>query len=612
MNRAVGAVGASLRLLNRRDRRLLGLAILAQMATSLLDLIGVALLGVVGFLAVSAVSGQRPPERLGRALAALHLDGTHTALVAVFAGVAAFLLVAKNLINPFLVARIQRFLARREALVSAQLTRGLLSRPLSFLQRRSSQETAAALLDGTTNAVQIVLGQAVVAASEAVLLILLVVVMLIVNPVVALGFVAFFALVGFGLNRARGHRASRLGAERRRAQVASLTAVQEAVGTYREITVADRRMLYVQRIEDLRIQAAEASAGIQFATMLPKYVAEGSLVLGAFALGGVLFATQPVAVATGTFALFLATATRFMPALLRLQSATTAIAAAGAAAVPTYELAGELRALDAGHTEAATDVVRPPPAAGPFVPDVEVRDATFTYPGSGAPAIRAVSLTVREGETVALVGRSGAGKSTLADLILGVLQPDAGTVRVSGLPPGQTVQRWPGSIAYVPQDVMLIRASVRSNVALGLPRETVDDQTVWQALRRAHLEDFLRGQAQGLDTEVGERGLRLSGGQRQRLGIARALFTHPRLLVLDEATSALDAETEQAVTEMLKAFGAHVTRLIIAHRLSTVRHADLVVYLDRGEILASGTFDEVCALVPALRRQAALMGMRPD
>lgn len=603
------AIAASLRLLSRRDRRLLRLAVAIQMATSLLDLIGVVLLGVVGFLAASAVAGQPSSNRVVRFLSRLDFPISNTAHAVFLAGGAAALLIAKNLANPLLMARIQHFLARREALVSARLTSEALSRPLSFLQKRSSQATAIALVEGTNSAVQVVLGQAVVAASEAVLMILLVAVLVLANPAVAVGVIAFFTLVELGLHWARGNRVTQLGAQRRRATVASLTAVQEAIGTYREITVANRRMLFVNRIEELRIQAAEANAGLQVISMLPKYVSEGALILGAFTLGGVLFTTQPVAVAAGTFALVLATATRMMPSLLRFQAATLSIARAGASAVPTYQLAKEL-----GHDpDRATDMAWPTvPPIRDFAAHIELRDVTFTYPGASAPAVNEISLVVRAGTTVALVGRSGAGKSTLADLILGVAQPDSGIVAVGGVAPADAVDRWPGGIAYVPQDVMLVEGSIRANVALGLPRDIVDDESVWEAVYGAHLEDHLRDQPLGLDTEVGERGLRLSGGQRQRLGIARALYSRPRLLVLDEATSALDAETERAVTDMLNSLHGDVTTMVIAHRLSTIRHADMVVYLDKGRVLARGTFEEVCDLVPALQRQAELMGLRPE
>jgi ABC-type multidrug transport system fused ATPase/permease subunit len=343
--------------------------------------------------------------------------------------------------------------------------------------------------------------------------------------------------------------------------------------------------------------------------ILPKYVSEAALVAGSFLLAGSLFATQSIAAAAGTFALFLATATRVMPSLLRLQTAALAIRSAAGNAQPTFKLAEDL-----GYSVDGPRAADPPlpHAEGnrPFTPRIDVSNVSFTYPESDEPAIRGIDLTVEAGASVALVGRSGAGKSTLADIILGVLPADKGMVTVSGISPGEAVQRWPGSVAYVPQDVTLTNETVRANVALGLPRELTDDQQVWEALRRANLEDYLRAQPEGLDAEIGERGLRLSGGQRQRLGIARALFTRPQLLVLDEATSALDAETEQSITHMLESLDEDVTTVIIAHRLSTIRNSDQVVYLDKGVAVAKGSFTEVCDRVPALQTQAELMGLQ--
>jgi len=210
---------------------------------------------------------------------------------------------------------------------------------------------------------------------------------------------------------------------------------------------------------------------------------------------------------------------------------------------------------------------------------------------------------------VALVGSTGAGKSTLTDVILGVLEPDEGSVLISGVPPRQAIERWPGAISYVPQQVALVFGSVRDNVALGLPREAVDDELVWEALERARIARFLRDSREGLDTMIGERGVRLSGGQRQRLGIARALYTRPLLLVLDEATSALDAETEQAIVSTLNDLEGEVTTITVAHRLATVRRADQLLYLRKGRIEARGTFEEVRSAVPDFDRQASLLGL---
>ena len=396
------------------------------------------------------------------------------------------------------------------------------------------------------------------------------------------------------------------------ADIASLNAVQEAMAAYREVTVSDRRSLYVDRIQGLRWQAARVLADAQFIGLFPKYMFEAALVIGGFTLAAVLFATQDSITATATLALFLAAGTRVMPSILRLQGAALGLRGAAAAAGPTFELATELgNPLEAPEDAPALAAIRARIHMGnpDLDPSVALTDVWVTYPGSVTPAIQGVTLEVAAGSSLALVGRSGAGKSTLADVVLGVVSPERGQATIGGLSPSAAITKWPGGISYVPQEVVLANGTVRSNVALGLPDGAIDDDMVWEALQRAHFSTALVDQREGLDTLVGERGVRLSGGQRQRLGIARALYTRPRLLVLDEATSALDAETEQAIAGMIADLEGVVTTIVIAHRLSTVRGVDQVVYLDNGRLLGQGTFDEVATQIPAFRRQAELMGL---
>lgn len=607
-----GTIRASLRLLDLRDRRLLWVATTLQMTIALLDFVGVALIGLAGALSFAMVAGQTPPRVVTALASRVGLGGlADGALLATLAAAAAMFLLAKSIVSPLLLARVFRFLARREAMVSGRLTKELLSRPLSFVQQRSTQETARALVRGTHNAIGIVLGHMVVGLADLALLAVLAVPLLVINPAVALGAILFFAVLAGGVHWVLGTRADRFGSQGSQVDdLLSLRTVQEVLGAYREITVADRRSFYVDRLRDLRDRSAESTAGARVVGMLPKYVSEAGLVLGAMTLAAVLFTTQPVAVAAGTFAVFLVAATRVVPALLRVQGAALSIRAAAGPAQPTFLLAEDLRhPMNPQEVHKGANHGAPTTDSRDFVPSIALRDVRFAYSADGESALRDVTLTVSAGRTAALVGPSGAGKSTLADVILGVLRPDSGEVLVGGIPPGDAVSRWPGAVAYVPQTVMMVEASVRANVALGLPERLIDDELVWEALSRAQLAEFVRTKPDGLDTPIGERGLRLSGGQRQRLGIARALFTRPRLLVLDEATSALDAETEQAITAILDDLDEDVTVVIIAHRLSTIRHADLVAYLEGGAVVAAGTFTEVCSKVPALHRQAGLMGL---
>ena len=609
------AIKSALDLLSRRDQRLLGISVAIQMATSVLDLLGVLLIGIVGALAVTTIQSQPPPSQVMQVVEFLGLETvTPQGLVLMFAGAAAAVLLAKSIVSSYLTRRVLIFLANRQALVSARLIRELLSQPLTFVQRRSSQETSFALIGGAGAATLGVLGYTVIGLSELSLLILMGGLLLFYSPWVALGAIAFFAALALLLQRVLGTWATRVGGEMATTEISSLNAVQEALGTYREITVASRRPMYVDRIQGLRWEAAKAAAGWQFINILPKYIFEAALVVGGFLLAGVLFATQDSVAAVSTLALFLAAGSRVMPSLLRLQGAALGLRGTAATAAPTFELAAALdkptsdihRSTDYPNLSKLIRSHYPG-----FEPTIQLDHVTFAYDDGTAPAVDGISLCVSAGQSIALVGRSGAGKSTLADLILGVLTPCSGVVRLGGLPPEESVTMWPGAVSYVPQEVVLASGTVRGNVALGLPSEAIDDDLVWEALERAHLAKFLKGSREGLETIIGERGVKLSGGQRQRLGIARALYTRPKLLVLDEATSALDAETEESISATIRALEGDVTTVIIAHRLSTVRSADMVLYLEGGKVVGQGTFGEVVRQVPALEKQASLMGIDP-
>jgi ABC-type multidrug transport system fused ATPase/permease subunit len=244
-----------------------------------------------------------------------------------------------------------------------------------------------------------------------------------------------------------------------------------------------------------------------------------------------------------------------------------------------------------------------------FVGEVTAQSVSYTYSGSELPAIKEISVQIAKGQSVAIVGPSGAGKTTLVDVLLGVLTPNQGSVKISNMSPAIAIDKWQGAIAYVPQDIVISKGTIRENIALGYPAEVASNGLVMDAIKVARLDDFVASLPQGLETEVGERGTKLSGGQRQRLGIARAMFTKPRLLILDEATSSLDGETEELISSAIRELRGSTTVIMIAHRLSTVRNADMVIYLGDGKVKAVGTFEEVRMHLPDFERQARLMGL---
>lgn len=611
-------VKASLRLLTKRDRRLLGLATAIQMSMSVLDLVGVLLLGIVTALAISSVSDVPPPALITSALNRFGLANADVLTIAVWLAVfAGVVLIAKSLVNMFLTKRVLTFLANRQALVSGRLAAGLLSRPLLQIQQRSSQETVYALTAGVYFATLIVLGQGVVAISELTLLLVLAAGLVVVSPLVTAFTILFFVGLGFILQRLVSNWAVRIGEGAQDAEVRSVESVQETLQTYRELLVSDRRGVYLERFQVLRWQSARMQADVSFLSLIPKYVFEVALVVGAGLLAASQLLTKDLTAAVAIMAVFLAAGSRIVPSMLRLHGSGLAVLSAAGQANPSYELADELglnnpeKEPDFGFEAVSSEKIKDRLTHGhpDFTPSVTAEHVSLTYPGAHRPALRDISIHLSPGGSLGLVGSTGSGKSTLVDVLLGVMAPDQGLVRLGGLPPLEAIATWPGAIAYIPQEVRLVNSTVRSNVALGLPSEAVDDTWVWDALSRAHLAEFVREQPDGLETQVGEHGVRFSGGQRQRLGVARALYSRPKLLVMDEATSALDSETEQAIVEALSSLQGQVTTITIAHRLATIRNADVVLYLEAGRIVAQGTFDEVRRQSPRFDHQADLLGL---
>lgn len=374
------------------------------------------------------------------------------------------------------------------------------------------------------------------------------------------------------------------------------------VASLKEITLRDKADEVSEVVRRNRAQTAQARANASFLSAVPRFIFDAAIIGGFVIVGGAAFLFGGREEAIAAIALFGIAGFRLVPSLTGFQAVITRTTTS----VPYVDAV--VADIDASVKFLADrEVLGKAPLPGqPQV--LELTDVTFTFPGSQVPAVRDVDLRVPMGSSIGIAGSSGAGKSTLIDLLLGLLTPTAGQIRIDGLPLEEVMYAWRKHVAYVPQEVTLFDGTIAQNIALTWGDE-VDMVRVEQAARRAQMWSVIEQRADGLNARVGERGLTLSGGQRQRLGIARALYTDPLVLVLDEATSALDTKTESDVAAAIRDLRGDVTVIAVAHRLSTIRDSDVVMFMKDGTVAAQGEFTAVVAQSPEFAAQARLAGL---
>ena len=481
----------------------------------------------------------------------------------------------KALFLAFLAWRQARFAFGVQVHLSQRLFTLYLYQPYTFhLQRNSAQ-----LISNTTNEVAMFTGtvnKAMNIFTESLVLLGLSTLLLAIEPLGAVLVVSVLGLSGLGFHHATRARFIRWGEARQYHERLRIQHLQQGLGAAKDVKLLGRESEFLDQYRTHNTQNARVGQLEQTLTQLPRLWLELLAVVGLAALVLALIAQgRALPTILPTLGLFAAAAFRVLPSVNRLLGATQSLKFG----LPVIDvLHAELRLL----TPAVETRTSQEP---PFQRTLELCHVAYAYLGAADQALKNITLTIARGESVGFVGPSGAGKSTLVDILLGLLTPDAGQVRIDGRNVQPNLRHWQDQIGYVPQTIFLTDDTLRRNVAFGLPNAQIDEAAVQRAIYAAQLEDYVKALPDGLDTLVGERGIRLSGGQRQRIGIARALYHDPAVLVLDEATSALDTETERGVIEAVRALQGTKTVIIVAHRLSTVQHCERLYRLERGQII---------------------------
>jgi ABC-type multidrug transport system fused ATPase/permease subunit len=593
-------------ILSQKDRKKLHMISAFQIALSLLDLVGVTLIGIIGALTINGVRSETPDGRVGQVLSYLGIENFSFQIQTVILSLTAVvLLITRTLLSVIITRRTLFFLSRRSAEISSRLITQVMAQPLSKIKEFNSQYIHYTLSTGTTALTIGVFGSLVSISSDLALILVLGLGLAIIDPLTAFLTIAIFSsilLYMYFLTNKKNQRISKRDSD---LKIKDSEILLELVTGYREAFIRNRRGYFVDKAKKVKWEMADFSAEIAWMPNISKYAVEIAFTLGTLLVAGLQFIANDSAQAVGSLTLFLAAGTRVTPALLRIQQNLVSLNGNIIRAKPTIDL---FEATNPEYVIPAYDAHIDIEHSG-FHPNLKITNLSFQYPDSDQVALESVNLQISAGETVAIVGPSGSGKSTLVDLILGIYVPKTGIVEISGVTPVESIIKWPGAIGYVPQEIVLMSGSIGENIGSGFDSSEVSSDLIKEALSIAKLDNFVANAQNGIHTQVGERGSKISGGQRQRVGIARAMFTKPKLLVLDEATSSLDGQTESEISEAIQGLKGKVTLILIAHRLSTVQKADRVIYLKDGKIVAQGSFDEVRKSVPDFNKQAQLMGL---
>ncbi len=552
---------------------------------------------------IHAVTGGE--SRIAAAIAAV-LPGAGTANpLLVAASVFAGFIVVKNVALLVMTYGINRVVTRKMAAFVQGLFEIYLARPYPFHLQRNSAEllrnlnhSAALAFDGLRIALAMLMETVLVAAAFLILFLL--------EPMVTLGVGAILLVLGGAYTVVAAPRFRHWGEQAHVIEARLITWIRQSFAAVKDVTVGRRESYVSERIGENASARADYLCLTLTGQHVPRLLVETGLIVGFLAVLGILYAVgYPPDRLLATAGLFAMAGLRLLPSVNRILSQAADLRHRTA---PIETLYADVMA---GRDDLARQRAARAAEPMPFGRDIRLDGVSYRYDGASHAALEGIDLTIRKGESIGLVGASGAGKTTLVDMLLGLLTPTGGRLLIDGDDAARNMAGWQRRLGYVPQTIQLNDDTLRRNIAFLIDDREIDEDRVRRAAAMAHLTAVVERLPEGLDTMVGEQGVRLSGGERQRVGIARSLYGDPDVLVFDEATSALDNETEQEIAAALDELSRTKTLIIVAHRMSTVARCDRLILMDRGRIVDTGTFQELTARHPGFRRLVEL-GQLPN
>jgi ATP-binding cassette, subfamily B, bacterial PglK len=602
----LSAVRLTLGFLTSSERAKYYALISARALTGLLDVVGIALIAFIAGIAAGQLDPDAPPPSIA-GIVLPRIDAPGVVWLVIFVLV---VFVLKAALAIVLMRTQAHFIATIETANASRIVGFLLGGSLGNAKRYSKADFQFAVTNSAVFAFTGLLNNVASLVAEGFLLVVIAAAFFVVDPLAAIFALLYFGAVVVLIQLVITRSLKRAGKEAVAGTVDTVGAVSDTLDAFREISVLHKERYFTDRITASRARIARSGATLTFLGGMPRYVVETSLILGVVILVAQQFLGGSLATGLVTVGVFLAGGVRMMASLLPLQSAFANIRQNSEQAAPALDLLVQARgargARDVAVLPGAVETAVAGPRDGVGL-SLRMQHVTFGYADGDGDVVHDVSLEVAPGAHVAIIGPSGAGKTTVVDLILGLISPREGQVTLGEVEPTLLRRIAPGLIGYVPQKPGLVSGTIAENIALGVEPQDIDATLLDQVIDAAYLRTYIDSLPDGVQTSVGKQADALSGGQVQRIGVARALYTRPRLIVLDEATSGLDAGSEAFISSTLRDLHGRVTVIVIAHRLSTVQHADLVYVIEDGRVVASGDFPSVRRDVPMVADYVKLM-----